>query len=358
MNQSILYKDKPLFGLDVGTSSIKVMQLGPLRKNKKTRPIIGYGSIQYDKSAVVDGEVVDPEIVAKALKEMFESSLIGDITTRRVAMSLPVARTYNRVLSLPLLKEKELDEAVRLEAEQYIPVPLEDLYIDFDVISKSDKGYEVLLSAAPKKIVDSYIALTNLLGLEIVALETSISASGRLVGNAENNDVPTILVDCGSLSVDITIYDKQLIVTGTIPGGGDTFTELIASKLDVSPQIAHTIKTKYGISYSKKQSEIIEAIEPILHSIIKEVRKMVRYYEERDDGKDRKIGQVITLGGGANLPGLSEYLTDKLRLPARMCNPWTNIDFGKLQPPNDVEKTMYITAAGLALIDTKEIWND
>ena len=85
---------------------------------------------------------------------------------------------------------------------------------------------------------------------------------------------------------------------------------------------------------------------------------MVRYYEDRDNASDRKIGQVITLGGGANLPGLSEYLTDKLRLPARMCNPWTNIDFGKLQPPNDIEKTMYITAAGLSLIDTKEIWND
>jgi type IV pilus assembly protein PilM len=357
MNQSLLYKDKPLFGLDIGTSSIKVMQLGPSKKNQKSRTILGYGSIQYDKSAVVDGEIVEPELVAKAIKELFETSLIGDITTRRVAMSLPVARTYNRVLSLPVLKSSELGEAVRLEAEQYIPVPIDDLYIDYDIIAKTDKGIEVLLSAAPKKIVDSYMVLTNLLGLEIVALETSISASGRLVGNAENNDVPTILVDCGSLSVDITVYDKQLIVTGTISGGGDTFTELIAKKLDVSNQIAHTIKTKYGIAFSKKQSEIVEAIEPILSSLIKEIKKMVRYYEERDES-EVKIGQVITLGGGANLPGLSEYLTDKLRLPARMCDPWTNIDFAKFQPPNEIEKTMYITVAGLALIDTKEIWND
>ena len=357
MTQSILYKDKPLFGLDVGTSSIKVMQLEQIKSNQKTRRVQGYGSIQYDKAAIADGKIKEPDLVAKAIKELFESSLIGDITTRRVAMSLPVARTYNRVLSLPLLKTKELDEAVRLEAEQYIPVPIEELYIDYDVISSNDKGLEVLLSAAPKKIVDSYATLTELLGLEIVALETSISASGRLVGNAENNDVPTILVDCGSLSVDITIYDKQLIVTGTIPGGGDTFTELIAKKLDVSNQIAHTIKTKYGIAFSKKQDEIIQAIEPILHSMIKEIKKMVRYYEERD-GSKKKIGQVITLGGGANLPGLSEYLTDKLRLPARMCNPWTNLDFHKLQPPNEVEKTMYITAAGLSLINSKDIWHD
>ena len=357
MNQNLLYKDKPLFGLDIGTSSIKVMQIVPQKNAKMPKRVSGYGSIQYDQSAIVDGVISQPDLVAKAVKELFDSSIVGDITTRRVAMSLPVAKTYNRVLTLPKLKPKELYEAVRLEAEQYIPVAIDDLYLDYDITSTTDSSTEVLLSAAPKNIVDSYSSLAELLGLEIVALETTISASGRLVGNAENNDVPTILVDCGSLSVDITVYDKQLIVTGTIAGGGDTFTELIAKKLDVSNQIAHTIKTKYGIAFSKKQSEIVEAIEPILSSLIKEIKKMVRYYEERDE-TDVKIGQVITLGGGANLPGLSEYLTDKLRLPARMCDPWTNIDFAKFQPPNEIEKTMYITVAGLALIDTKEIWND
>jgi Tfp pilus assembly PilM family ATPase len=168
------------------------------------------------------------------------------------------------------------------------------------------------------------------------------------------------LVDFGSLSVDITIFDKQLIVTGTVPGGGDTFTDLIAKKLDVSKQVAYTIKTKYGLGVSKKQKDIQEALDPILSSLIKEVKKMIRYYSERDESEnsERKIGQVITMGGGANLPGLSEYLTSELRLPARMCSPWANLDFGKLQPPSEIEKTMYITAAGLALIDPKEIWND
>jgi type IV pilus assembly protein PilM len=272
-------------------------------------------------------------------------------------MSLPVAKTYNRVLTLPKLKPKELYEAVRLEAEQYIPVAIDDLYLDYDITSTTDSSTEVLLSAAPKNIVDSYSSLAELLGLEIVALETTISASGRLVGNAENNDVPTILVDFGSLSVDITIYDKQLIVTGTIPGGGDTFTELIAKKLDVSEQVAYTIKTKYGLGVSKKQKDIQEALHPILSSLTREVKKMVRYYEDRANANN-KIGQIITMGGGANLPGLSEYLTNELRLPARMCSPWSHISFGKLQPPNEIEKTMYITSAGLALLESKEIWRD
>lgn len=360
MSRSYFYKDQPLFGLDIGTSSIKVMQIAPAKKGHKKQLVIGYGSIQFEKDAIVEGIIKDPEVIAKAVKEMFETGIVGSINTRRVALTIPVSKAYSRVMNLPKMSKKELDEAIRLEAEQYIPVPIDELYLDYSITSQTKDNTELLVSAAPKALIDSYMVLANLLGLEVVIIEPTISASGRLVGNAEDEDIPTILVDFGSLSVDITIFDKQLIVTGTVPGGGDTFTDLIAKKLDVSKQVAYTIKTKYGLGVSKKQDEIQEALDPILSSLIKEVKKMIRYYSERGEEteKERKIGQVITMGGGANLPGLSEYLTSELRLPARMCSPWTNLDFGKLQPPSEIEKTMYITAAGLALINPKEVWND
>jgi len=291
------------------------------------------------------------------VKELFDYGLIGAINTRRVALTVPFSKTYNQAMNLPSMTKSAFAESVRLEAEQYIPVQIDDLYLDFSVTNQTKDNIELLLSAAPKKLIDSYMQLSDLLGLEVAAIETTISASGRLVAQAERSDVPTILIDFGSRSVDITIFDKQLIVTGTVPGGGDNFTELIAKKLDVSQQVAYTIKTKYGFGVSKKQKEIQEALSPILTSLAKEVKKMVRYYEDRSAGEG-KIGQVITMGGGANLPGLSEHLTSELRLPARMCSPWTNLNFGKLQPPNETEKTMFITAAGLALLDPKEIWRD
>jgi type IV pilus assembly protein PilM len=358
MNNNLFYKDKPLFGLDIGTSSIKLMQLEPGKSKNKKKSVIGYGSVRYDKSATnEEGIIEQPEIIAKAIKELFDDGLIGSINTRRVAMTIPVAKTYNRVMNLPSMPKGALEEAVRLEAEQYIPVQIDDLYLDFSVTNKTKDNIELLLSAAPKQLIDSYVQLADLLGLEVAAMETTISASGRLVGQAERNDVPTILIDFGSRSVDITIFDKQLIVTGTVPGGGDNFTDLISKKLDVSQQVAYTIKTKYGLGVSKKQKEIQDALSPILDSLTKELKKMIRYYEDRSGGEG-KIGQVITMGGGANLPGLSEHLTSELRLPARMCSPWTNLSFGKLQPPNETEKTMFITAAGLALINPKEIWYD
>lgn len=354
MNQSLFYKDKPLFGLDIGTNSIKVMQISLMNKKTTSRDILGHGSIKYNKDSVSkDGVLEKPELIAQAVVELFNNKLVGEINTRRVALSVPVAKTYNKVLNLPNMPLKTLPEAIRFETEQYIPVPIDDLYTDYNITKKDDSGYELFVSAAPKKLIDSYLNVMKLLGLETVAIETTINASSRLVKQAEHTDVPTILIDLGSQSVDITIFDKQIIVTGTVIGGGDDFTKLIAKGLDVSEQVAYKIKSKYGLLVSKKQNHIKEALDPILQSIVKEIKRMIRYYEDRNS-TEHKIDQIITMGGGANLPGLSEYLTDALRLPARMCNPWTHLNYGKLQPPNETEKTMYITVAGLALINPKE----
>src|SRR5690606_24704467 len=157
-----------------------------------------------------------------------------------------------------------------------------------------------------------YMVLAQMLGLEVVAIETTIAASGRLFVEAEKSNVPTVLIDLGSLSSDLTIYDKELIVTGTVPGGGDSFTNAIARRLNVTPQEAHIIKTKYGLGLSKKQKEITECLTPTLDQLVKEIRRMVRYYQERTSTED-KIRQIVTMGGGANMPGLSEHLTNAIR---------------------------------------------
>ncbi len=350
---SYFYHDKPVFGLDIGYSGLKVMQIEAAgRKHPK---VIGYGVASFDPDVIKDGIIVDPETIAKVAYDLFGSHLVGDITTRRVAVSIPASRTYNRTMSLPSMRTKDIAQAVQLEAEQYIPVPITELYMDHGVISQSDKATELLAVAVPQKVVDSYLALTQILGLEAVTMETTISAASRLFVQAEQSDVPTVLIDLGSLSSDITIFDKTLIVTGTVPGGGDNFTQLIAQQLGVTRQEAHVIKTKYGLGLSKKQTEITEGLRPMLEQLGKEIRRMIRYYEERTT-TENKIRQVVTMGGGANMPGLSEYLTNMLRLPVRMCDPWQHIDFNGLQTPNSIEKSMYVTVSGLALINPKEIF--
>jgi type IV pilus assembly protein PilM len=352
--QKLFYKDKPLFGLDIGANSIKVMQL--THEGKHTS-VNGYGVIRFEKTVTENGMITDYEGLATAMMELFDKHINGKITTRRVAATIPASNAYSRVMSLPAsLSRKELDEAVRFEAEQYIPIPLDDLYIDYSLGTTTDDTRDVLVVAVPKKIIDSYMRFFELVGLEVCSIETTISAASRLISMTDRTaQTPSILIDLGSVSVDLSIYDKILVVNGTVPGGGDNFSEQIRDRLQVTLPEANTIKASYGLGPSKKQAEIREALHDQLDLLAKEIRRVVRYYEERTEGKS-KIGQVITMGGGANMPGLTDFLTDTLRLPTRMCNFWGNFDLHKLPLPNEGERSIYVSVAGAALLNPKEIW--
>lgn len=356
---SNFFHDKPLFGLDIGHGSLKVMQISESSakiSGSSHRPqVVGYGFASFDKSALENGVVVKPEVVAKATLELFNSKLIGNITTKRVAIAIPAYRTFTRSLQLPKLKPDEMRAAVELEAEQYISLPLEELYLDYEVVKESGDTTDLFVIAVPRTIVDSYLNLAQILGLETVLIEPTLSSSGRLFTLDERSDTASFVIDFGSLSSDLSIFDKHVIVTGTVQGGGVNFTQSIRDALGVSETEAGVIKTRYGLGASKKQKEIQKALDPTLQLIVKEIRRMLRYYEERY-GHDRPVTQIITLGGGANMPGLSEYLTNALRLAVRHTDPWQYIDYKGLQPPSDADRPMFSTSAGLSLADAKEVF--
>jgi type IV pilus assembly protein PilM len=354
-NTSNFYQEKPLFGLDIGYDSIKVMQIDS--RGGKSR-VIGYGVAPFDPSAIAENGVIsNHEVIAKAIFDLFDNKIIGEINTNRVCMAVPAGRTYTRNFKLPLESKDNIEDAVRLETEQFVPIPINDLYFDWNTTSEDSKSLELLTVATPNRIVDSYMELAAILGLEVAAIETTTAASGRLFAKADHNDIPTVLLDFGSISSDVTIFDGGLIVSGAVPGGGDSFNQSISSKLSISREEAHIVKTKYGLGVSKKQKEIIEALTPMLAEMLKEIKRIIRYYEERS-GTNQDIGQVVTMGGGANMPGLSDHMTNLLRLPVRMCEPWSYLTFKGISPPNSVEKSMYVTVAGLALITSEEIMDD
>lgn len=345
----LYFEDKPVFGLDIGRSSLHVMQL---ERHSGAANVTGYGSAGFDSSAIVDGAIEKPEIVAKAANDLFRHHLIGDITTNRVAVCLPVAKAFTRTIEAPDLSEKEVAEAVRTEAEQYIPAAIDDLYLDY---SRVGQGDTVFMVAIPKRIVHSYLTLTRMLGLEAVLFETTIGAGAQLFARDPHNNLPTVLVDFGSESADITVYHGGLTVSGTVACGGEKITRLIMEALDVSEKEATIIKTKYGLGYSKKQQQIITGLKPVLTLLTKEIKRTMRYFEERSNSKD-SIAQILVMGGGANMPGLADYLTNDLRLAVRAFDPSSYISFGRLQPFSDSERMSYVTVAGLALTDPHEVF--
>jgi type IV pilus assembly protein PilM len=352
----ILYKDKPMFGFDIGRSSIKVMQIN---QEGKTSTVVGYGTAPFDPSVIKDGVVIDPESLIKAAHDLIEKHLVGKLTTRHVAVSLPNAHSFSRVVTLPKMKQRDLAQAVKLEVDQSIPMPVDELYFDYSIAQTLEDGsQEVQIVACPKEIIDSYLVVFEALGLEVSLIESNISAVTRIVVHAEAHDVSTLIVDIGSTACDLSIYDGSAIrATGTVDCSGERITEHIAEALGVSLQQAHSIKTRYGLELSKKQDKIVAAVGPELNKLVNEIRKVMRYFADRES-HGSPIGQIIILGGGANLPGLSTYLTDRTRVATRLCAPWNNVTFGRLQPPHELESTLYTTASGLSLVRSQELTRD
>ena len=349
---------QPIFGLDVGHGSVKVMQVvrAGTPGSKHDRPTMtGYGYVEFDVSAVDDGVIVKPEIIAAALLKLFDNQIIGDITTRRIAMAIPSYRSFSRAMQLPALAARDLDDAVRLEAEQYIPLPIDQLYMDYTLTDQSKDMNDYLAIAVPKTIVDSYLVLARMVGLEVMLVETTMAAAARLFAHHRDSDVSSVIIDFGSLTADLSIFNRKMLVTGTVGAGGLVFTNAIKDGLGVTFDEAALIKTRYGLGLSKKQKEISAALDPTLKQLIREIQRMIRYQEKRY-GADNTIGQIVMLGGGSNMPGLSEYLTNALRLPVRVHDPWQYLDFAGLQAPSPADKLMYATVAGLSLVNPREVF--
>lgn len=349
----IFFRSKPLFGLDIGKGSLKAVQLS--LDDPAYPRLVGYGNTTFDKTAVQDGVIVRPEVIAETAQLLFSKGLNGNITSLRAAMTIPSYRTFTRSIQLPPLKQHELADAVRIEAEQYIPLSLDELYLDYTVLSQSKEGMEILAIAVPKAIVDSYMDLAAIMGIEVVLVESTMSAIGRLLSRDPQSDVASVVIDFGTVSADISIYDKGIVTTGTVEGGGELFTAAIEKKLKVSSAEASIIKTKYGLGRSRRQSEIHAALDPILQKIITEIKRLIRYHAEHY-GSDRPIQQVVTLGGGANVPGLNDYFTSNLRLAVRSLDPWQNIELGSLQPPTLNDRPMFASVIGLGLTPPPEVF--
>jgi Tfp pilus assembly PilM family ATPase len=193
------------------------------------------------------------------------------------------------------------------------------------------------------------------MGLEAVLVEPTLSSSAHLFTIDDRSDMASLIIDFGSLSADISIFDKHVLASSTVQVGGKNFTGAIKDELGITLEEAGMLKTHFGLGVSRKQHEIRQALKPTLEQIVKEIQRMIRYYNERY-GSERPIGQIITLGGGANMPGLTDYLIQALRLPVRTSDPWQYLDYKGLQPPPNAEKPMYSDVAGLSLVNPGEVF--
>lgn len=348
----LFYKDKPIIGLDISQTGIKVMSIDP-----KKWLVLGYGSLDLDPQKV-QASLDDPEdaYLSESITSLLKENIIGTLGSEHVVVGLPTARTYSRTFSLPASEESHINGAVEVEVDQYIPIPINALYVDHQIIERTKDTLTVIMSAVPSNMVDSCIASVRAAGLVPLIAEPSINAVARVIEATEEGHLTTMIVDIGPASTDIAVLDRGAIrVTGGVGIGGNTFTLDIAKKLNIALENAHQLKVLNGMSAGPRQAKITAALKPSLSRITTEIHKVIRYYNERLND-NRNIEQVLIVGGGANIPGIGEYFTNELVMAARVASPWQKLDFGTLQEPNKQFRPRYITVAGLASVKTEEIW--
>ena len=347
----LFYTDKPIIGLDISNTGIKVMTI-----DIKRWLVLGYGSIDLDPNKVKESFEGNSTYLADNIQSLIKEKLIGTLSSNHVAISVPTDRSYSRTFNMPISVASKLKDAIELEVDQYIPVPASMLYIDYQIIKQTKKELTILLSAVPQAIINKCISAAQSAGLTVCLIEPGMSAVARLLTNTEDGQLPSVIVDIGPASTDIAILDKGSVrVTGGLTIGGNTFTLDIAKKLGVTLENAHQLKVLNGLSAGPRQEKIKNSIEPSLQRIIAETQKIMRYYNERISD-DRKLEQLLVVGSGSNMPGIGEYFTNALTMPSRVASPWQKLDFGKLPEPARQFRPRYITVAGLASINPTSIW--
>lgn len=343
------FQDKQIIGIDINQTSIKVMAV-----DIKHWTVTGYGSIDLDPVETQKSLEGNGVYIGENIRELIKTKKIGKITTNHTVLSVPTSRTYTRTFSVPNKEAGKLKSAIELEIEQYIPIPISLLYVDYQVVERDQQNTTVQLCAVPKNIVDNCISAAVSAGLKVIMVEPSVNAIARLLNFTEDGSLPTVVVDIGPAATDIAVLDGTVRVSGSVGVGGNTFTLDIAKKLNIPLESAHQLKVQHGLAFGSRQAKITSALEPGLKHILTEIKKIIRYYNERLNS-EKKLEQVVIVGGGSNVPGLGDYFTNALLMPSRVASPWQILNFGELKEPPKQFRARYITVAGLASVQPKEI---
>lgn len=351
MTKLLFYRDKPIFGLEISSTSIKAMSV-----NAKKFTVTSYGSVDINPKKMSEAlENPEDDYISEQISTLLTKDLLGHLPSKRAIIGIPTVKTFSRTFTIPRKVEKNLKDAVLVEVDQYIPLPSDTLYIDYQVIERNKTHIVVLINAAPKKYIDSIFAAAKKSKILPIMIEPNINAIARVLKKTESADLPTVILDVGASSTDIAILDGGMVrVTGGVGIGGNTFTLNISKKLGVSLENAYQLKVLNGLNAGNRQKSIKQAVEPSLEDITREIRRVMRYYADRVS-PDTKFEQLLIVGNGANMPGLGEYMTNELLIAARVAAPWQKLDFANLDEPHKQLKPQLVAVAGLSCIPPREV---
>ena len=365
-------------GIDFDSNSVKVVEF----KNEGGRPrLITYGYLDKIVDKNTDDKKKGSAVeIGKLIKQVCKKA---KTTTTKVVTALPAFSVFSSILNLPSMPKKDLESAVKWEAKKVIPMPVDDMILDWKILEDTphvtadsrpeplkgndsngelkEKGFskisqknkdrhtKILLTAAPKDLVKRYITIFKSAGLSLLSLDTESFALIRsLVGSDKSS---LMIVDIGSIVTNISIVTNSVpILNRSIDVGGLTITKAIANSLNVNLERAEQFKYDIGMSPDRVgQGSVPKTIETTLTPIIDELRYSLNLYRNRG-GQD--IEKIILTGGSSMLLNLPQYLSNLLSLRVFLGDPWARVIYPEeLKPVLDEIGPRYSVAIGLAMRD-------
>ena len=356
------------FGVEISDNFIRVAKI---RKYKNSFRLVSWGEKKISSDIFEKGEIKEEEALASALKSAIADVKGEKIKTNYVITSLPERYAFLQVIQMPKMDPEELESAVVFEAENYIPLSPEEVYLDSKVIPPvfgNPDHLDVLIAAMPKRFVDSYVSFLNRAGLYPYALEIETDPIVRAIIKDETSSYPILIVNIKEDSTVFTIFSGNAIrftLTSRISFSG--VVKELSNKLGISPdeiELKGDSKVSLkGLKDSSFKKEISEdkkstgAIDVALSDFLNQIKKCMAYYTTHGSHEHLKndyknIEKIILCGRGATLSGMPEYLSSKLKTKVEIGDPWVNILTGKIKEVPELsfnESLKYTTAIGLAL---------
>lgn len=334
----------PTVAIDIGSYTIKVIHAksGPKPHLERTVEVFNTAGV----SMPID------EKVTEQLTQMIGAILTDHKLPRKdIRLALPEQAVSTKVISIPPLSDAELASAIGWQAEQHIPIPMDELALEYQVLSRpsrhdSDQQMRVLLVGVRKPVIDHYVGMFYQLGIEPTLVETqTISAARAMQFTAD--EPTTLMVSIGATSMDMSVvYQGQMSFVFSHVNGGNLLTKTLQQQIGLDPQQAEQYKRTYGMDAKQFEGKIYKALEPTVRIFGTEMMKAMQFFAAQNPGQN--VQRIILAGGTAQMPGLVQYLAQVLNVEVLVAAPFVPAT-GEVP---QVNQTAFAVCMGLIMKDT------
>lgn len=348
-------KEKSILGVDIGSASIKIVQL---RKEKERAVLETYGELSlthYAKTEAGRAVILVEEKLKEALHDVITES---QAKASRATVSIPMKNSFITTMSMPELRPNELKDAIAYEARKYIPIPLSEAITDWWVLppqstesavasigSPKKPLISVLLVAVPNDVIEKYKNIFSSVGVSIDAFEIELFSAVR---SARQENGTILLMDIGASSTKIAIIDSGVVrMAHSISQGGWGLTQALEQSLGLDFDRAESLKREFGVIRRPETQGAVSVLEPLIDTLAIEAERFLLDWKRKGG---RGISKVFLVGGGSLLRGIEDTIVKKFGVETEIINPFSKVIYPAFLEPTLKEiGPIFANATGLAL---------